>query len=263
MGLASTESAVTLDLWHTLVYLTPEAEEEYMTAQMDLAAEVLDDSPALPGTAVRTRVELRALFEKVYAEAVESAQHGRSVPPAAQLLRAAERGGREGRAEAYLEGLRKLVSRTEFLVGPAAVETVRALRERGWRTAVISNTIGEPGASLRPILRAMGFDSVVEEYIFSDELPWTKPDAGIFAEALRRLDVEAPRTVHVGDGWSDIEGARRARMRAGILYTGLQSYGARYQALFLPPGWASPAAEFRIRRLEELPDLAGRLLGPS
>ena len=100
---------------------------------------------------------------------------------------------------------------------------------------MISNTIGEPGATLRPILTSMGFDEVVEEYLFSDELPWTKPDPAIFLEALRRLGSDPSHAVHVGDGWPDIEGPKRTGMKAGILYTGLQTYGAEYQRLFLPP----------------------------
>ncbi len=254
-------SAVTLDLWHTLVYLTPEAEEAYMDAQMDLAAGVLDGASPVPGAAVRSRAELRAIFEQVYAQAVAAAQKGESVTPSAQLVQAAERGGRRARPEPYVEGLRRLVAVAPFRVAPDAVASVRALRERGWRTAVISNTIGEPGDALRPILRSMGFDSLVEEYCFSDELPWTKPDPAIFREALRRLGVDPANAVHVGDGWSDVEGARRAGMRAGALYTGLQTYGARYQALFLPPGWASPRRDYRIERLDELPALTDRLLG--
>ena len=86
--------AVTLDLWHTLVYLTPSAEESYMNAQMDLAAEVLDDTPTPPGSARRSRIELRTEFQKVYAGAVAAAQRGVSVPPAAQLTLAAEATGR-------------------------------------------------------------------------------------------------------------------------------------------------------------------------
>jgi FMN phosphatase YigB (HAD superfamily) len=261
--MADPPSAVTMDLWHTLLYLKPEAEEAYMDAQMDLAADVLDEAPPQPGAAVRSRDDLRGIFEEVYAEAVASAQEGISVTPAVQLARAAERGGRNARPDAYVDGLRRLVAGTPFRIAPAALRTVTLLRERGWRTAVISNTIGEPGETLRPILKSMGFDSLIEEYLFSDELPWTKPDPAIFLEALRRLGVAAANAVHVGDGWSDMEGARRAGMRARILYTGLQSYGARYQALFLPAGWASPPADYRIDTLAALPTLADRLLAPA
>jgi HAD superfamily hydrolase (TIGR01509 family) len=243
------------------VYLTPEAEEAYMNAQMELATDILEGAPARPGSPPATRTELRGSFETAYRQAVTASQRGESVPPAVQLARAAERSGRNPPTDTYLEGLRRLVARTPFELGPGALEALRAVRERGLRTAVISNTVGEPGATLRPMLRAFGFDSLVETYVFSDELPWTKPDPAIFREALRRIGVEPGRAVHVGDGWPDIEGPRRAGMRGAVLYTGLQTYGAQYQALFLPPGWESPKAEHRIDRLEELPELVDRLLG--
>lgn len=259
----SAPSGVTLDLWHTLVYLPPDAEERYMDQQMELAATVLYDAPGLPGAPSHPRPELRRIFEGVYAEAVRSAHDGRSVPPAAQLVRAAGLAGRVARPDNYLAGLERLLAATPFQTGPHALSVVRALAEGGRRTAVISNTVGEPGAMFRPILRSLGFDGSIGEYVFSDELPWTKPDPAIFREALRRLGVDPQRAVHVGDGWSDIEGARRASLRAGILFTGLQQYGARYQALFLPPGWSAPPSEYRLDSLEGLPALVDRLLGPA
>jgi phosphoglycolate phosphatase len=160
-----------------------------------------------------------------------------------------------------VEGLRRLVALTPFRCGPHATEVVRSLREGGLRTAVISNTIGEPGSALRPLLHTMGFDPWVEAYVFSDEHPWTKPNPAIFGEALERLEVPAERAVHVGDGWVDVEGARRAGLRAAVLFTGLQQYGHRYHSLFLPAGSTAPASDYRIDRLDELPDLAERLLG--
>jgi len=234
-----------------------------MNAQMDLAAEVLDSAAARPGAPSRSRADLRVIFQKVYADAVAASQRGVSVSPAAQLGQAADVAGRTAAPDRYFDGLGRLVARTPFQIGPGALATVRALRARGWRTAVISNTIGEPGATLRPILTAMGFDSLVEEFVFSDELPWTKPDPAIFLEALRRLGSDPAHAVHVGDGWPDIEGPKRAGMKAGILFTGLQTYGAQYQTLFLPPGWANPSAEYRIQTLAALPELVERILGPE
>ncbi|HTW55776.1 MAG TPA: HAD family hydrolase [Thermoplasmata archaeon] len=253
-------TAVTLDLWHTLVYLDPEDEEAYMERQIETAVAVLAAAPPRREGAERSGDELRRVFEEEYAAAVAASQQGRSVPPAEQIERAGARVGRAVRSSDYLDGLRRLVAQTPFRLGPGAVEAVRALRTAGHRVAVISNTVGEPGATLRPMLREFGFDGPVQTFVFSDEHPWTKPDPAIFGEALARLGVPAARAVHVGDGWSDIEGARRAGMRGGVLFTGLQQYGHRYHQLFLPPGWASPETEHRIERLSELPPLVERLL---
>ena len=87
--------------------------------------------------------------------------------------------------------------------------------------------------------------------------------AKIFAAALARLESPARTAVHVGDGWSDIEGARRAGFRAGVLFTGLSRYGDRYRRLFLPEGWSSPPTPYRLERWEELPAMLDRLGFPA
>ena len=246
---------LSLDLWHTLVYLEPDDEEAYMRGQVDLATRLLEASPIEPESARVSPSDLRSTFERVYAGAVEASQQGRSVTPAQQIADAGQRTGRQVDPAAYIAGLRELVGRTRFLPAPGAFEVVRDLKADGWRTAVISNTVGEPGATLRPVLHRLGLDPLVDAFVFSDEEPWTKPAPEIFREATDRLGVAPERTVHVGDGWVDIEGAKRAGLRAGILYTGLQRYGAKYRSLFLPPGWSEPATPYRFDRWSELPGL--------
>jgi len=250
---------LSLDLWHTLVYLEPEAEEAYMRAQLDLAEAVLAAAPVSGGGERSGREGLRTAFEEVYAAAVAASQEGRSVPPSVQILLAGARTGTLPDPQAYVEGLRALVARTEFRPAPGALDVVRALHDEGWATAVVSNTVGEPGEALRPVVHRMGLDGVVDAWVFSDEGEWTKPSPEIFQEALHRLGVGPAQTVHVGDGWVDIEGARRAGLRAGVLYTGLQRYGRRYRELFLPEGWSEPEADYRFQSWPELPGLLTRI----
>lgn len=252
--------AVTLDLWHTLMYLPPAAEEEYMETQIRLAAEVLAESKRRPGTVAESDGELRRTFEQVYADAVAEAGRGRTVTPAEQILRAGAIAGRWPRPAEYLHRLAEVVATLPFEPAPGALEFLRSLVNDGYRLGVISNTIGEPGAFLRPALRAMGFDRFVDTFVFSDEHPWTKPAPEIFRATLENLGEPPNEAVHVGDGWSDVEGARRAGMRAGILFTGLQEYGARYKALFLPQGWDHPPTELVARRLDEVLALVRGLL---
>jgi len=258
-----TPRLLSLDLWHTLVYLEPEAEEAYMRAQVDLASTVLAAAPRVAAGSPAKDPDLRSVFEEVYARAVAASQQGRSVSPALQIEQAGARCGRVPDPQAYLDGLRDLVGRTRFRPAPAALDVLAGLRRDGWTTAVISNTVGEPGAALRPVLERMGVDRLVDAFVFSDEGPWTKPAPEIFREALDRLGVGPDHTVHVGDGWVDIEGARRARLRAGILYTGLQRYGARYRELFLPTGWSEPVTPYRFASWPELPGLLAQLTSPG
>lgn len=246
---------LSLDLWHTLVYLEPADEERYMREQVDLATAVLNEAPGVPGRKAAPPAAVRRSFQDVYAEAVVASQAGRTVTPSAQLLEAGRRVGRTPDPSAYLERLRALVARTPFRRAPRALSVLRQLRAEGWATAVVSNTVGEPGASLLPVLQRIGVVPLVDAFVFSDQLPWTKPSPEIFRAATERLGVARERTVHVGDGWVDIEGARRAGLRAGVLYTGLQHYGRRYRELFLPKGWAEPATPYRVGSWPELPGL--------
>lgn len=255
--------AVTLDLWHTLMYLDPAAEEEYMQGQVRIAREVLARSARLPGAPDLSEEELGRVYEKVLADAVAAANEGRTVTPVAQIVEAARIAGREPDPAAYLRGLELEVRSTRFRRAPGAVELLKTLTSDGYRLALISNTVGEPGAFLRPVLHEMGFDSYVGAVIFSDEHPWTKPAPEIFRAALGPLGEAPSDAVHVGDGWSDVEGARRARFRAAILFTGLHEYGARYKSLFLPEDWDRPKAPYRAARLDEVPAIVRTLLPPS
>lgn len=255
--------AVTFDLWHTLVYLAPDAEEGYMRHQVDEAVAVLEASDVADGSTRAPPPELRTAFEREYASAVDAAGEGRSVPPAEQLTRAAVSVGRVPHPDRYLAALERTLRSTAFRIAPGAIAALSELRDAGYTVGVISNTVGEPGRYLRPVLRRMGFDECVETWTFSDELPWAKPAPEIFRKALEGLGSDPSDAVHVGDGWSDIEGARRAGLRGAILFTGLQDYGERYRALFLPPGWAEPRAEVRATTLAEVVPIVRRLLPPG
>jgi len=253
-------AAVTLDLWHTLIYLPPEDEERYMAHQLELGTEVLRSAPPLPGAPRVPDADIARAFERAYTDAVAQSAEGRTVTPAEQLLRAAAEVGRDADAADYLRGLHDEIRRTRFLRAPGALELLESLRALGYRLGVISNTVGEPGAFLRPIIASMELDRFVETFVFSDELPWTKPAPEIFRVALSRLSEEPSSAVHVGDGWSDLEGARRAGYRGAILFTGLHQYGESYRRLFLPEVPGVPPADYRTDRLSDVAPLVGKIL---
>jgi len=253
-------SAVTLDLWHTLIYLPPEDEEAYMAHQIAMGQQVLRNAPTLPGAPELSDVELGLAFERAYAAAVHASAQGRSVTPAEQVLQAAAETGREADPASYLRLLQEEIRRTPFLLAPGALDLLKDLRDGGYRVGVISNTVGEPGKFLRPILTYMGFDRFVENYVFSDEQPWSKPSPEIFRFALQGLDRTPDLAVHVGDGWADLEGARRAGYRGVVLFTGLHAYGARYRQLFLPGLPQELDSGYRTDRLEDVVPIVEKLL---
>jgi len=256
----SRRAGVTFDLWHTLLYLPPEAEEEYMERQMEVAVDALRSLPSDAQGPEVGDAALRAAFEAEYHAAIRAAGEGRTISPETQFVRAARAARRTARSTEYLFALKRLVESTGFRVAPGALAMLEELHEAGYRLGVISNTVGEPGAYFRPRLRALGFDRFVREYTFSDEHPWAKPAPEIFRATLDRLGVAPSSAVHVGDGRSDLDGAREAGLRAGILFTGLQEYGEKYRALFFGRPARPDRPELEVSRLELVPALVRRLL---
>jgi HAD superfamily hydrolase (TIGR01509 family) len=78
---------------------------------------------------------------------------------------------------------------------PDALETLQTLRDRGVRTALLSNTSWD----VREPLKAAGLLPHLEVAVLSYEVDLCKPDPAIFALACERLGVEPARTVMVGD----------------------------------------------------------------
>ncbi|MFZ1022789.1 MAG: HAD family hydrolase [Thermoplasmata archaeon] len=246
--------AVTFDLWHTLLYLPRAAEEQYIHGQFDLGRSMLESATDQPGAKlVDPALDAVEAFRGAYLEAVQSSEKGVSVPPAEQIRRAAARLGKLVDADEYVRRLGDLVTHAGFDVAPDAPRVLSELRESGYRIAVVSNTVGEPGRFLKPICQRMGLTDPVEFWAWSDELPWTKPSPEIFRYALSELGVAPINAVHVGDGLADLQGATAAGYRSGILYTGLRDYGATYAQLFLPIDKESPQADIVVSKLAEVP----------
>ncbi|HLY77352.1 MAG TPA: HAD family hydrolase [Thermoplasmata archaeon] len=252
--------AVLLDLWHTMAYLAPADEERYMALQLETVARVVEGWPRSPrGRHPPLHEALRAA-EQIREEAVHAAARGISTPLAVQALHAARRLGRQARPLELIQALSSLVARTSFSLCPGILETLADLQRRGFRLGVISNTIGEPGEALQQTLDRAGVGEYVEAWAFSDQLPWTKPAPEIFWHCLGMLGTPRERAVHVGDGWSDLVGARAAGLRAGILYTGARNYGPSYRQLFAPERPELLHPDFALDRLIDLPTLAEKIL---
>lgn len=131
-------------------------------------------------------------------------------------------------------------------VSPGAGEAVRALRARGFRLGVISNTGRTPGRVLRQLLARAGLLDAFEVLSFSDEVGARKPAAAIFTRTLAAVGCAAPEALHVGDdAEADVAGARGVGMRA-----------LHYAPAGTP---AASRADGVVRDLGELPALVARL----
>jgi putative hydrolase of the HAD superfamily len=93
--------------------------------------------------------------------------------------------------------------------------TLAALRARGYRLAVVSNT-SDGGARSR--LAAASLLDALEFVVDSHELGIEKPDPRIFAHAAERLALPPSACLYVGDLFSvDVVGARGAGMHAALV----------------------------------------------
>ncbi len=95
-----------------------------------------------------------------------------------------------------------------------APDTLRGLRARGVRTAVVSNSDGRIAAVLEAAGLAEHLELIVDSHLEGVE----KPHPAIFRRTLERLGVAAERCVYVGDIYSiDAMGARGAGLWPVIL----------------------------------------------
>jgi HAD superfamily hydrolase (TIGR01509 family) len=86
---------------------------------------------------------------------------------------------------------------------PDAEPTLRALRERGVRTGVVSDT----GFDLRPVLDAVGLSQWLDAVVMSCEVGVCKPDPRVFLTACERLGVQPEEGLMVGDNPVNDSGA--------------------------------------------------------
>ncbi len=126
-----------------------------------------------------------------------------------------------------------------------AEETLRALRNRGIRLGLISNTVW-PGLSHRSDLDRYGLTPYLEHLIFSaDEGVW-KPHQEIFQHGLDALDLKPEDSVFVGDAlYFDVWGAQQA---------GLRGVWIEHQNNWVPDG-IQVTPDATIRKLPELLEL--------
>lgn len=88
-------------------------------------------------------------------------------------------------------------------------ETLRHLRELGYRLGLISNWDG----SAREVLAHNGLDEAFDVIVISSEVGIEKPDPKIFELALSRGNVTPQQSLYIGDNYyDDVVGSRKAGM---------------------------------------------------
>lgn len=100
---------------------------------------------------------------------------------------------------------------------PGAIETLRALKDAGWRLAVCTN---KPEAPSRAIVASLGFDGLFEAVAGGDSFPVRKPDPGHLLGLLGRMGADPAAAVMLGDGQNDVLAAARAGLPAIVVAHG-------------------------------------------
>jgi len=94
-----------------------------------------------------------------------------------------------------------------------SIPTLRALREAGIRTCLLSNA----GVPIRSVLDRDGISPWVDAVVLSYEVGCVKPDPRIFEAALQALDLPATDVLMVGDNANDDGGGAALGLRTLIL----------------------------------------------
>ncbi len=214
-------SAVTFDLWDTLIKEVPGGPEKVEKIRVEAISGVLDRAGIPHGVP-----EVRSAYEKcgMFLELAWSKR--RDLPIREHVLflldclDAKVAGRLKGHEldeieKAYAEGLLRNPPR----LLPGAKEALKSVRSKGYRLGLISNTGRTPGYVLRRVLAEMGVLDQFDLTSFSNELLVRKPAETIFRATLVGLRVPPKAAVHIGDNpEQDIEGARRVGMRTIYLF---------------------------------------------
>jgi FMN phosphatase YigB (HAD superfamily) len=244
-------AAITFDVWHTLIQLSPEAEDRYIRLQESTLAGVLRSSPRSSGHGLDKVLSPEDAAHRVFAAAM--GRKGQGSPIAALAGNAARLAGREADTAAWVRAIEALVDEQPFEEVSGAREQLRRVKVDGYRTGIVSNLVGESGVSIRKVLGRLDMARFIDSWAFSEELPWAKPAPEIFWHALGPLDTPPTEAVHIGDLGSDVHGARAAGFRASVLFRGSRAYGPLYASLCRTDDPIDPPPDRLLSSWEDLP----------
>jgi putative hydrolase of the HAD superfamily len=237
-----TIAAVTLDFWNTLFRDQPGTDGTRADRRIGGIARHLS---ALGYTFADA--ELRAAHTAAGARHGAIQAEGRDVSLRIQLgflLDQLRPGLSDQLAESDLAALADLYAAPSLELPPEPLAPdlpglLAALRGRGLRLGLISNTGRTPGSTLRVVLNRAGVLSYFDQLTFSDEVALAKPNPAIFRRTLEALGTEPSASVHVGDNHTaDVVGAHRAGLR--VVQVGPPLSSARAEA---PDRWIPTLAD--------------------
>ena len=111
---------------------------------------------------------------------------------------------------------------------PGVIETLRHLRQSGYRTAICTNKLQQ--ATIK-VLQGLGLADLFDALAGGDRYPVRKPDPGHLTGLVRELGGAVERTAMIGDSENDAAAAHAAAvplvlMRYGYARAALETLGA-------------------------------------
>lgn len=103
----------------------------------------------------------------------------------------------------------------EMIIDDALVGYVEKLKEQGFRVACLSN--GSHEWTLQ-VINEHGLSHLFEEIILSSDLGIVKPDAEIYMQALRKLDIQPDQAIFVDDRQVNVDAAEALGIKS-IFFT--------------------------------------------
>ena len=209
-------TAVTFDLWQTLLLDCPEVGRVRTQARLDGTREALlrvGEAPAAERIdaayrdCARQCQEIReGLRDISFREQVELFVTGISPGLVSRL------------PESTLQEITAAYGDSFFVHPPRphpdGVRALRSVKEMGFRLGLVSNTGTTPGVSFRRFLAEHGMLEFFDTLTFSDEVKLAKPACEIFLMTLRALDATPSQSIHVGDHcYTDVMGAKQCGLK--------------------------------------------------
>jgi len=210
-------SAVTFDLWDTLVQEHPGGAQRVAKSRIDKIIQILGQTGI-----IHTEKEVREAYDKsgIFLELIWSKRRDLSVRDQVLFLLNCIDGKLVGKLKGLdLDAIEKTYSEGILdnlpMLLPGAKEALRSVNAKGYRMGLISNTGRTPGSVLRLVMQDMGILHHFDVTSFSNELLVRKPAETIFRKTLNGLKVPPKAAVHIGDNPDqDIEGAKKVGMHA-------------------------------------------------
>lgn len=134
----------------------------------------------------------------------------------------------------------------ETTMYPGAVDAIKALRGRGWNTAICTN---KPEGLAETLMQRLGVRDLFGALVGADTLPVRKPDAAPYVSSVERAGGTVAQSLLIGDTVTDRDTARAAGVPV-VLVT------------FGPAGGDMAALEpdALLSRYDDLPGLAETLV---